>query len=141
MIMKNLVLIGHGYWGRNLERVIQKNKNLFNLVGIVDTKYENKISRNVAYFDSLKSVVESKVKVDCAVISTPATEHYKITKTALQNNIHCKILNLNKSEWLNVLRNVKKNLKKINFMKKNAFILSKKYTYKKRAELLLRGIK
>tara|TARA_B100000886_G_scaffold148767_1_gene101129 strand:+ start:413 stop:1393 length:981 start_codon:yes stop_codon:yes gene_type:complete len=87
--MKNLVLIGHGYWGKNLERVIQKNKNLFNLVGIVDTKYENKISKNVSYFDSLKSVVESDVKIDCAVISTPATEHYKITKTALQNNIHC----------------------------------------------------
>ena len=38
--MKNIVLVGHGYWGKNLERVIKKNKKIFNLVAIVDLLYK-----------------------------------------------------------------------------------------------------
>ena len=40
--MKNIVLIGHGYWGKNLERVIKKNNSIFNLIAIVDLKYKTK---------------------------------------------------------------------------------------------------
>ena len=45
MVMKNIVIIGHGYWGKNLERVVQKNKKIFNLVGIVDLNYKPKIKK------------------------------------------------------------------------------------------------
>jgi len=87
--MKNLVLIGHGYWGQNLERVIKNNNKLYNLVGVVDLKYSNKESDNLYYFNNFKDLLKSKIKIDCAVISTPASEHYHITKIALENNINC----------------------------------------------------
>ena len=87
--MKNIAIVGHGYWGQNLERVIQKNKKLYNLIGIVDLKYKNKKSENVDYFNNFNDLLDSDLKVDCVVISTPAIEHYKLTKKALENNIHC----------------------------------------------------
>ena len=107
--------------------VMPSNKKILRSLGGVGNiaKYTSPL-KLFDYLASGKFIIVSKLKVLNEII---------------ENNIHCKILNLNKYEWLNVLRNVKKNLKKINFMKKNAFILSKKYTYKKRAELLLRGIK
>ncbi len=87
--MKNIVIVGHGYWGKNLERVIQKNKMLFNLVGIIDIKYKTKKIKNIHYFNNFGDFLDSNLQVDCAVISTPATEHYKLTKDALNNNINC----------------------------------------------------
>ena len=87
--MKNIVIVGHGYWGKNLERVIQKNKMLFNLIGIIDIKYKTKKIKNIHYFNNFGDFLDSNLQVDCAVISTPATEHYKITKDALNNNINC----------------------------------------------------
>lgn len=87
--MKNIVIIGHGYWGKNLERVVQKNKKIFNLVGIVDLNYKTKKSKNIHFFNNFNDLLDSSIEVDCAVISTPATEHYELTKLALQNNINC----------------------------------------------------
>ena len=87
--MKNIVIVGHGYWGKNLERVIQKNKKIFNLVGIVDINYKTKKSENIYFFNNFNDFLDSNLEVDCAVISTPATEHYELTKAALQNNINC----------------------------------------------------
>ncbi len=89
MVMKNIVIVGHGYWGKNLERVIQKNKKIFNLVGIVDINYKTKKSENIYFFNNFNDFLDSNLQVDCAVISTPATEHYELTKAALQNNINC----------------------------------------------------
>ena len=87
--MKNIVIVGHGYWGKNLERIIQKNKKIFNLVGIVDINYKTKKSDNIYFFNNFNDFLDSNLQVDCAVISTPATEHYELTKAALQNNINC----------------------------------------------------
>jgi len=89
MVMKNIVIVGHGYWGKNLERIIQKNKKIFNLVGIVDINYKTKKSDNIYFFNNFNDFLDSNLQVDCAVISTPATEHYELTKAALQNNINC----------------------------------------------------
>lgn len=86
---KNIVLVGHGYWGRNLERVINNNKALFNLISIVDKKYEKNEFNSIYYFNNIIDLLNSNLQVDCVVISTPATEHYELTKTALQNNINC----------------------------------------------------
>ena len=49
-------------------------------------------------------------------------------------------MELDHLKWLKVLQNIKNNLKKINILKRNALILSKKYTYKKRARSLLEGL-
>ena len=52
--MKNIVLVGHGYWGKNLERVIKKNKKIFNLLAIVDLIYkETKNDKEITYFENI----------------------------------------------------------------------------------------
>ena len=61
----------------------------------------------------------------------------KVFNEIIQNNRHCVVMSLNYLKWLKVIRNTKNNLKKINILKRNALILSKQYTYKKRAKLLL----
>ena len=64
----------------------------------------------------------------------------KVFKEIIKHNTHCLILNLNQDKWISVIKNINKNLKKINTIKKNAFKLSKKYTYKNRAEQILEGL-
>ncbi len=65
----------------------------------------------------------------------------KVFNEIIENNIHCIVISLNQTKWIKVLKNIKKNLKRINTLKKNAFILSKKYTYKNRARQLIGGLK
>ena len=65
----------------------------------------------------------------------------KVFYEIIKNNKHCMVINLSQSKWLKVLKNVKNNLKKINILKKNAFTLSKQYTYKNRAKQLVYGLK
>jgi predicted dehydrogenase len=88
--MKKIALIGHGYWGKNLERVIKKNKALFNLVAIVDLKYKfNKNDDGEFLFNNIEELIKSDLFIDCAVISTPAVDHYQTTKKLLKNKIDC----------------------------------------------------
>ena len=47
------------------------------------------------------------------------------------------VKNLSLKYWHNVIKNVHNNLKKINYLKRNAYILSKKYTYEIRAKKIL----
>ena len=121
--MKNLVLVGHGYWGQNLERVIKNNKNLYNLIGVVDLKYNKNEIDNTYYFNNFKELISSKVKIDCAVISTPATEHYHLTKIALENNINCLVEKpfVLKSSQANELFSIAKE-KKLTLMIDNTFL-------------------
>tara|TARA_Y100000816_G_scaffold284632_1_gene263193 strand:+ start:469 stop:1578 length:1110 start_codon:yes stop_codon:yes gene_type:complete len=65
----------------------------------------------------------------------------KVFYEIIKNNKHCIVVSLNQTKWIKVLKNIKNNLKKINILKKNAFILSKKYTYKNRAKQLVDGLK
>ena len=65
----------------------------------------------------------------------------KVFKEIIKNNKHCIVTSLNHAKWINIIKNIKNNLKKINILKKNAFILSKKYTYKNRAIELMDGLK
>ena len=123
ILMKNLVLVGHGYWGQNLERVIKNNKNLYNLIGVVDLKYNKNEIDNTYYFNNFKELISSKVKIDCAVISTPATEHYHLTKIALENNINCLVEKpfVLKSSQANELFSIAKE-KKLTLMIDNTFL-------------------
>ena len=63
-----------------------------------------------------------------------------VIKEIIKHNTHCLILNLNQDKWISVIKNINKNLKRINTIKKNAFELSKKYTYKNRAKQILEGL-
>ena len=64
----------------------------------------------------------------------------KVFREIIEHNKHCIVISLNHTKWINVLKNIKNNLKKFNILKKNAFVLSKKYTYKNRARQLLDGL-
>jgi len=68
------------------------------------------------------------------------TSKLKVFNEVINNNEHCMILKLEHSKWINILKKISNNLEKINNLKKNAFQLSKKYTYKKRAQKLLEGL-
>jgi len=88
--MENIALIGHGYWGKNLERVIKKNKSLFNLNAIVDLTYKSDQSNEqLSFFNNIDELLKSNLDIDCAVISTPAVDHYATTKKLLNNGIDC----------------------------------------------------
>lgn len=88
--MKNIILIGHGYWGKNLERVIKKNKSLYNLVAIVDLNYSTyEDSDGLLHCNNINDLLKKNLVVDCAVISTPAVDHYSTTKKLLKNGIDC----------------------------------------------------
>ena len=64
----------------------------------------------------------------------------KVFNEIVKDDKHCTVMELDHLKWLKVLKNIKNNLKKINILKRNALILSKKYTYKKRARSLLEGL-
>ncbi len=90
--MKNIVLIGHGYWGKNLERVIKKNSSIFNLIAIVDLQYKaKKINDDLFYFNNIDELLESDLRIDCAVISTPAIDHYSTSKKLIKKGIDCMV--------------------------------------------------
>ena len=88
--MKNIVLIGHGYWGKNLERVIKKNNTIFNLIAIVDLQYKrHENTDGLIFFNNINQLLRSDLVIDCAVISTPAVDHYSTTKKLILNGIDC----------------------------------------------------
>ena len=64
----------------------------------------------------------------------------KVFNEIIKNNKHCIVLNLVHNRWIKVIKDINKNLKMINILKKNAFMLSKNYTYKKRAQKLIDGL-
>ena len=87
--MKNIALIGHGYWGKNLARV-------FNELGalriICDTntgsfKVLKEKYPDVVFKSDIVSVLKDK-NIKAVVISTPAVTHYEIAKKALMSNKH-----------------------------------------------------
>ena len=62
----------------------------------------------------------------------------KVFKEIVKNNVDCIMMdNLNTINWAKKINQIKKNNSQINFLKKNAYLKSKKYTYIKRAKKIL----
>ena len=65
----------------------------------------------------------------------------KTLNEILKKNKNCIMINdLNRFKWFSVIKSINNNIDKINYIKKNAYILSKKFTYKNRAKKLLRDL-
>ncbi len=65
-----------------------------------------------------------------------------VFKEIIKHNVNCIMIeNLSLINWFKEINYVRYKLKKINLIKLNAFQLSKKYTYRKRAEAILKNIK
>ncbi len=138
-----------------LKKKVQ-NKNLFLHEYIPYKKLKHQISKmDVLIMPSNKKILRSTGGVgNIAKYTSPLklfdylsagkfiiVSDLKVFNEIIKNNKHCIVISLNQTKWIKVLKNIRNNLKKINILKKNAFILSKKYTYKNRARQLLDGLK
>jgi len=80
----NTALIGCGYWGKNYLRLLKTNEN-FNLTHIID--------KNIDAFDQsytfLDDISELEIgAIDSAIVCTPTSTHYEITKKLLDMGIN-----------------------------------------------------
>ena len=88
----NLAIIGLGYWGRNFYRLVNSNQNLFNLKAVVDERIDHLITNldtTILPFKSIQKMLDSNLEIDAAIVTTPTSTHYQITKQLLENNISC----------------------------------------------------
>lgn len=67
------------------------------------------------------------------------SSNLKVLHVILENKKNCIMINtLETTKWIKEINNLGNNVSIINYLKINAFNLSKKYTYLKRAEKLLK---
>lgn len=87
--MKNTVVVGAGYWGKNL---IRNHYNLNALYGVCDKSAERlnlqkKNFPDVYYTSSFQDILAID-NVEQVVIATPTATHYELAKQALLANKH-----------------------------------------------------
>jgi len=82
----NFALIGSGYWGRNFLRILNSIDEV-NLLCIVD-KNNQVTKEGLTIFKDVDGFLESKINVDAAIVSTPTSTHYNITKKLIEKGIH-----------------------------------------------------
>ena len=69
------------------------------------------------------------------------TSKLKVFEEIIKNKENCiMVKKLNTKLWLSTIKKLKNRVSEINKIKKNAFLLSKKFTYKKRAEKILENL-
>lgn len=91
---------------------------------------------NIAKFTSPLKLFDYLASGKLIIIS-----NLDVFKEIVKKNQHCVVIdNLNLQRWYQEIKNINKNLYKINMIKKNAYKLSKKFTYTNRARLLLKNI-
>lgn len=90
--MLNVGVIGCGYWGPNLIRNLNLNKDvkLHTLCDLSDDKLKNvrRFYPHVNITKNANDVLNSK-EIDAIVISVPAKLHYDFAKQALSSGKHC----------------------------------------------------
>ena len=89
--MINIGIIGYGYWGPNLVRNFNGNKN-FNVAKVADCRDERlsalqRIYPNIVTTTNTEDVINDKF-IDAVAIATPVFTHYKLAKAALENGKH-----------------------------------------------------
>jgi len=89
--MKGVALIGYGYWGKNLSRVISSTPNC-RLQAIIDLNKNSLTYAQDAFPEVLCSADISSIlyssQVNVVVVSTPVSTHYEIVKQCLLNGKH-----------------------------------------------------
>jgi predicted dehydrogenase len=106
----NIVLIGFGYWGKNMARAIKKNISC-KLFGIVDNNQKqlddaSKIYFGIKFFNSYLDILSEK-EVDAVVIATPVYTHAQLAFTFLNAKKHVlceKALSTNSEEVENLIK-------------------------------------
>ena len=108
--------------------LMPSNRNKLKSIGGVGniSKYTSPV-KLFDYLASGKLIISSRLKVFEEIIKDK------------ENCIMIK--KLNPKSWLKIIRNLKNRLNEINRIKKNALLLSKNFTYEKRAEKILKNLK
>lgn len=83
--MKNIAVIGSGYWGKNLIRNFHE-LGVLKYIFDVSVKSRNELQEQYGLNDcSFEDIIDDK-KVEGVVIATPASTHFNIAKECLENN-------------------------------------------------------
>jgi predicted dehydrogenase len=78
----NIALLGHGYWGKIVEKTIVSNPH-FNLLRLYSPRLENEGIRT----NDIESVWKDP-SIDSVYIATPLLTHFMLAKTALKTGMH-----------------------------------------------------
>ncbi|MBA7538644.1 scyllo-inositol 2-dehydrogenase (NADP(+)) IolW [subsurface metagenome] len=89
--MIKIGIIGYGYWGPNLVRNFNGNKN-FSIVKVADTRSERLNLLQKAYplieITTNPNDIIKDPSIDAVAIATPVFTHFQLAKTALENGKH-----------------------------------------------------
>ena len=86
----NFAVIGAGYWGPNLARVIDQNFNC-DLKIVIDKSEKNleNLTKQFSHYKVSTDISEiDNFKLDCVVIATPPETHYAIAKSLINKKIN-----------------------------------------------------
>ena len=114
----------HPYLSKMDILLMPSNKSLLQSIGGVG---------NIAKYTSPLKLFDYMASGKLIIMS-----NLRVFKEVVKDNVDCIILdNLNALDWVKKINTVKKNIKQVNFIKKNAHLKSKKYTYLNRAKKIL----
>ena len=109
--MKNIILIGYGYWGKILANQLNITKGI-NFIGVQDNN--NNVKKEFIkkfpkkkFFKNLEEVIKVRNEIDGAVVATSFKSLYKVTKNLLSNKIHC-LVEKPVSQSIKLIQNLKK---------------------------------
>ena len=103
--------------------------------------YEKKISELIKNLDESKYISPLKMFEYLATKKIIFASYNKTYNHILKNNYNSLLINSDKIKtWIKTINMVIKNQKKFEYLKKNAYETSKKYTWKKRCGLILKFI-
>ena len=87
--MKNGAVIGFGYWGQTLLKVLKQLKPSLNLLVFDTSKKARKsaVQKGFVVCSSLKEILESR-KISFLIIATPPLTHYDLVRQGLDSNKH-----------------------------------------------------
>ena len=81
----NITIFGYGTSGKYCCKILENYKNVKNIF-IID-KIKLKLTSNKLQQITFKTFLNKRKEIDCAIICTPSSEHYKYAKICLENNI------------------------------------------------------
>lgn len=91
-MIKQAVLIGYGYWGKNIARNISQSTD-FNLFAVVEKdenlrKQAKEIYPHIHTFTTIDSYLSGKFVAQVGFIATAASSHFEISKILLESGHH-----------------------------------------------------
>jgi len=92
-IMKQVAIIGTGYWGKNYVRIISELKEVVNLVCVCDLIESVALAfkaqyPNINVSTSVSDMLNTYPQIELVFVITPATTHFSVVKECLEAKKH-----------------------------------------------------